>query len=56
MKSHIKTVYLYVDGKRELDAVQWALDNDIMLADAKVKLAYNYRWADKVEFKVERRA
>lgn len=38
MKQKRKTVWAYLDGKKLVDVVQAALDNNMMVADLKKKL------------------
>jgi len=46
-----KTVWAYIDGEREFDVLQEALDNKMMLDDLKMWLRGKY--GSRIEFKVE---
>ena len=47
-----KTLWLYLDGKKHCDVLQWALATNMGLQEAKKALAEMYKNLDKVEFKV----
>ena len=47
-----KTIWAYLDGKKLVDVVQAALDNDMMVSDMK-KLLVKENPGHKVTFKVE---
>ena len=47
-----KTIWAYLDGKRLVDVVQAALDNDMSVADMKAELIFENP-DQKVTFKVE---
>lgn len=47
-----KTVWLYVDGKKTIDVVQAALENNIMLDDMK-KILIKENHGHKITFKIE---
>lgn len=51
MKRKRKTSWLYLDGKKHIDVVKWALAENVMVADAKKQLAEQYRGMD-VTFKI----
>lgn len=48
-----KTVYAYIDGKKLIDVVQAALDNNIMLDDMK-KILVKENPNHTVTFKIEK--
>lgn len=48
-----KTVWAYLDGKKLVDVVQAALDNNVMVDDLKAKLVRENP-GHEVTFKVER--
>jgi len=47
-----KTCWFYLDGERMFDALQYALDNMMMLSDARKQLREEYEGRD-VKFVVE---
>ena len=47
-----KTVWAYLDGKKLVDVVKAALDNNMMVVDLKKKLVQENP-GHKVEFKIE---
>lgn len=52
MRRKIKTTWAYLDGKKLVDVVQAALDNNMMVSDMKKKLIEENPGHD-VTFKVE---
>lgn len=52
MRQKRKTVWAYLDGKKHVDVVQAALDNDMTVADLKEKLVKENPGHD-ITFKTE---